>query len=122
MIAPATIALLVGVGKLDDPESPEAIEKLVIIKEQDDINRLHWSQWNSVTEKLSTEDLVALVKALTVAEKQFHWAGGSVSAVIWVFRELQQREPELSQQVAEWITSRTKNPYAPYGTIKRKLK
>jgi hypothetical protein len=68
---------------------------------------------------MSTEDLAALIKGLTVAEKQFHWAGGSVAAAIWVFRELQKRDSGLSRVVADWILVRTNNPYLPFGSHNR---
>ena len=68
-----------------------------------------------ITQPMQTDDLVALTKGLTLAEKHHGWIGGSVAAVIWTFRELQRRDSTLADEVANWILPRTSNPYVPYG-------
>lgn len=46
-------------------------------------------QWYQVVDTLTTLDLVALIKCLTIAERELRgWGGGSGSAVIWLFKRL----------------------------------
>src|SRR5437867_3678626 len=109
------VAKLVGFASradLDDPEETSCLEEF---RQRSDINRLHWRDWDQVTESLSNEELVHLLKALTVAENRLTWLGGSVAACIWVFRELERRDLLLSLQLADWILPRTGNPYVPFG-------
>ncbi|MDP2662414.1 MAG: hypothetical protein Q8R28_16975 [Dehalococcoidia bacterium] len=114
MVAAWILNTLIGVGRRDDPEDITAISELEPIREHDHINRI-WKEWDAVTCSLPTHDLIALLKGLVVAERQFRWTGGSVAAVICVFRELQRRDHTLSRELADWILPRTKNPWVPFG-------
>jgi len=86
------------------------------LKIYDKINRLHWNEWYSIADKLNVMDLANLIRGLTIAEKIFNWTGGSVSAVIWTFRSLQNRDIELANTLADWILKKTNNPWVPFGT------
>ncbi len=79
------------------------------------INTLHWSDWDEVTLGLSDEDLVALTKGMAKCEMQFRWSGGSVSAVIWLFRALEGRVSDTAG-LANWLMENSDNPYIPFGT------
>lgn len=116
MISKHTIEILIEGGKLASADELKSIECLNSIKKEDHINRLHWSDWDKVTKTMDTDNLIALVKGLTIAELSFHWIGGSVSAVIWTFREVQRRDTQISEELADWILQQTNNPYAPFGT------
>lgn len=70
---------------------------------------------DEITKVMPMEDLMALVKGLTVVERFFNWTGGSVSSVIWTFREVERRNIKLSEELANWILARTRNPYVPFG-------
>jgi len=113
MIEAEVIDLLIRIGKMENPFSEDAVSLLAPLKKKDEINRLHWSEWDKVTEKMDVQDLVGLTKGLTVIEKHFHWSGGSVAGVIWVFRALERRDPETAEQVGSWVRAHTENPYAP---------
>lgn len=115
MIEPWIINTLITAGSLPDPEGLEALALLENIRDKDEINNLHWSDWDLVTQTLETEDLISLIRALTVAEHRFSWTGGSVSAVIWTFRDLEKRQHKQSDLLADWILHRTSNPYEPFG-------
>ena len=117
MIDPSILDVLIRAGSMPDPEGLEAARLLNQISTADEINRLHWSTWDHDIQDLSTEDLVALIKALTIAERRFSWIGGSVSAVIRTFRQLEHRRPDMADLVADWILPRTSNPYCPFGSI-----
>ena len=36
--------------------------------------------------------------------------------MIWLFRYLQAKDLHASEEMADWILARTRNPYAPFGT------
>jgi hypothetical protein len=116
MLEPELIQKLIVIGKDDSAPEGDAAALLDSVGHFDQINRLHWQEWDLVTQSLPNEDLVALVKGLTLAELHHRWSGGSVSSVIWTFREIQRRGAEHSEALADWILSRTAPPYAPFGT------
>jgi hypothetical protein len=47
------------------------------------VNCLHWTDWDEVTAHLPTEQVVALARGLTLAEKQHRWIGGSPACSFW---------------------------------------
>jgi hypothetical protein len=72
--------------------------------------------WASATDSLSDAELEALIRALTVAERDFpSFSGGSVSGVIHTFHRLAERNLCRSDALADWILAHTKNPWAPFG-------
>jgi hypothetical protein len=81
------------------------------------IMRLGPEAWLSLAESLNTEDLVALIKCLTKAERSLEdWMAGSVSPVIWLFRRLANLDPKYANTIADWILANTENDYLPFGT------
>ena len=99
-------------GLLDDVQIGTSYQDLA---KYDILNRHGPAAWNVCAATLSTDDLIALIKALTVCERVFRWRGGSVSSVIWIYRILERREPEMAHEVADWILARTSNRYLPFG-------
>jgi hypothetical protein len=79
------------------------------------INTLHWSDWDEIALELSDEDLVSLTKGMAMCEMQFRWGGGSVSAVIWLFRAIERRTLD-TECLANWLLENSDNPYIPFGT------
>lgn len=72
--------------------------------------------WNSVADSLSDTELEALIRALTVAERDFpSFGGGSVSGVIWTFHCLEKRKQCRPDALADWILANTANDWAPFG-------
>ena len=72
--------------------------------------------WDSVANSLSDVELEALIRAITVAERDLPlFGGGSVSGVIWMFHRLQQRKQAELDELADWILGHTSNDWAPYG-------
>jgi hypothetical protein len=79
--------------------------------------RQHWDFWNSLTDSLSETEHESLIRALTVAERDYPaFGGGSVSGVIWAFRRLQQRTQSGLEVLADWILAHTNNDNVPFGT------
>jgi len=115
MIKRDVIEKVIQIGRSPYP-SPARRELLKAVKPYDEINRQHWSTWDEITAQMPTDDLIALIKGLTIAENHNNWIGGSVSSVIWTFRELQRRDGKLAMELAEWILPRSYNPYVPFGS------
>jgi hypothetical protein len=108
--------VLIGAGHeptLDVGSIPAELES---IRNEHSIDRLQACDWDDVTQPMVLEDVVALVKALVVCEERFGWQGGSVSAIIWVYREIERRDHVLAEGIAEWILLRTSNPWVPFGS------
>ncbi len=113
LLTSEVIDLLIEVGRMENPFSEEALALIAPLKEKDEINRLHWREWNKFTESMKVQDLASLTKGLTVAEKHFRWIGGSVAGVIWVYRMLYNKDQEVAEKVGAWVKENTNNPYAP---------
>ncbi len=96
MIPANVIEILIEIGKSGDPDTPATAARLESIGEFGWINRKHWRTWGEITYTMPTDGLVALTRGLAIAENHHHWIGGSVSAVIWTFRRLQERDPDSS--------------------------
>jgi hypothetical protein len=108
---------LLTVGKLEDYAS---LPSLFSQSEQSAHPRLADSHesWLSVINSLAVEDIIALIKSLTIAEQVFpRWSAGSVSPVIRLFWRLYDLNPQRGDDIAGWIVSNTKNPYAPFGSM-----
>lgn len=82
----------------------------------DEVNRLHWSEWDSVTRLMGTPDVLALFRGLVLTEKRLRWSGGSVAGAIWVFRELDHRDSSLGSAAADWALENSDNPWVPFGS------
>jgi hypothetical protein len=109
---------LIEIGKSSDLSQ---ISSLFAVQEQQyfgHVMRLGPETWLSIAESLNIEDLVALIKCLTIAEQVFEgWGAGSVSPVIWLFRKLESLDPNLAEIVADWVLANTENYYLPFGTM-----
>jgi len=105
---------IIQIGRQPD-FSAMTMKLLKAVEPYDEINRLGWETWDAITKKMSMDDLIALIKGLTLAEELHNWCGGSVSAVIWTYRTLQRRDSKLATQLGNWILPRTSNCYIPFG-------
>ena len=75
-----------------------------------------WQFWYPIAEKLSQNNLMALIKSLTMAESLLEgWQGGSVSAVIWLFNKYAPLSPVDRDDLADWILRHTENYYVPFS-------
>lgn len=106
---------LIEAGKLEDDDG--RLESVLLpLKRLQSINTGKKDQWEKIAERISIPELINLNKGLTRAEFFHNWYGGSVAAVIWTFRAVESRCPELADELADWILGRTRNPYLPYGS------
>jgi hypothetical protein len=111
------IEILVRAGREPGFDVSQVPAEMESVRSEDAINRLHWREWDRVTGGMVIEDVIALAKALTVCEERFRWSGGSVAAVIWVYREVERRDRELAQHLAVWVLARTSNAWVPFGSM-----
>lgn len=81
------------------------------------VMRLAPQPWFDVAATLDIGRLAALVVALTIAEDAVpSFRSGSVSPVIWLFRNLSERKFDGLDQLADWILQHSSNPYLPFGS------
>ena len=73
--------------------------------------------WHKVSATLSTPELIALIKAMSVAEGiTDNFGGGSTTPGIWLFRQLVARTGEPNDELADWVLSHTNSRYLPWGS------
>lgn len=73
--------------------------------------------WADISANLTAHEIIALIKALTVAERDVaEMKAGSVSPVIWLYRYLRQRFPGQYTELEDWVLRQTDNDYLPWGT------
>lgn len=76
--------------------------------------------WYAVAAKLSDQEVVGLIKALTVVETQIpNFRSGSVAPVIFLFRRLADRNTVAIDVLADWVLEHTDNNYLPWGCSNR---
>jgi hypothetical protein len=117
MVDNAVVDKILSIGRSLRETGGYSIDTLDSLRRQDAINRLAPQDWNKVSSQLKDDDLIHLAMGLTAIERDLKWTGGSVSAVIWVFRNLQNRVTEsVWSSTADWILANTNNPYLPFGS------
>ena len=117
-ITNAILDKLIEIGKSDDFSRMSSFFTVQEQHRYGHIMRLRPEAWHRVAESLSIEDLVAIIKCLTIAERSFEgWKAGSVSPVIWLFRRLSGLDPNLADTIANWVLTHTENDYLPFGTV-----
>ena len=95
-------------------------EGLALLRAHEWADRLHWSAWGVVVERLGSEEHFALLKGIVAAEKTLGWHGGSVAASIWVARSMVERHREQWAEVSAWIAANgghnpwLRSPHQPY--------
>ena len=108
---------LIAIGELNDFAS---LRELFVEYPPDRVGhfmRQHADFWHSLTDSLSESEHESLIRAITVAERDYPaFGGGSVSGVIWAFLRLQHRTQSSLEVLADWILAHTDNPYVPFGT------
>ena len=82
----------------------------------DQIKRESPPYWHRVSATLSTPELIALIKAMSVAEGiTDNFGGGSTTPGIWLFRQLVARTGEPNDELADWVMSHANSEYLPWG-------
>jgi hypothetical protein len=117
MVDNAVVDIILSIGRSLRETGGYSTDLLDSLRPQDAINRLPPQNWDEVSSQLTDKDLIHLVMGLTAIERDLRWPGGSVSSVIWVFRNLQNRvEESIWSMTADWVLANTNNPYLPFGS------
>ena len=111
---------LIAIGAHEDISKIRAIPRKYPGARSGQFMRERPKFWNDIAAQLTDDDLVSLIKALTLAERELiNYKSGSVSPVIYLFRTLQARkQPAELHSLEDWIISNTDNPYLPWGSCR----
>tara|TARA_B100000686_G_C16756050_1_gene955573 strand:+ start:563 stop:1000 length:438 start_codon:yes stop_codon:yes gene_type:complete len=79
------------------------------------------TDWLAVTEGLTADELISLVRFFTLAETCLPgWEAGAKSPVIAMVRQLKERG-QYPADLTSWIKENTKNRFLPYGSLMDRL-
>ena len=109
MIPSQAVRLLIKIGSSGNPDDPATEKHLASLSKWSSINAEHWSVWDEVTSAMSLDNLVKLTKGLALADNC--WSCGSVAGAIWTIRRLKERDPAIAEELATWLSTRSRNPY-----------
>lgn len=74
--------------------------------------------WMAAVDDLENDELIALIRFFTVAEKRISgWEAGASSPAIWINRVLKRRGERLSTEQLRWIREHTDNRFIPNGGL-----
>lgn len=117
MLTTEIIQKFIKLGQAYSENNPLFDSLLLEISSYDEVNSQSPIVWDIFTEKMSSSDLISLIKGLTIAETHYHWLGGSGGSVIWVFNQFANREsPEVVDEITKWVFDNRWNDYIPLGT------
>lgn len=75
-------------------------------------------QWPLISQKLSDDEILLLIKFFTLAEMQITaWVGEQHSPVIWLAKAYRQRGKALDKSLLQWIKQTSDNKFLPYGSL-----
>ena len=101
---------LIGIGKAEDFGALNNLFHPDDVESQGSIMRQKPQFWYDISDSLATEEIAALIKTFTIAEKSLPgWKAGSVSPVIWLGIKLAQRGYEHKSMLKDWVISHTDN-------------
>lgn len=77
------------------------------------------SEWYEVARQYSSDDVMALIKAFTVAERDLpNFNCGSVSPVIQLYHYLLDLSQDELTELRDWVVVHTHNDYLPFGSLR----
>lgn len=78
--------------------------------------RVSQAHWQAATADFSNDDIVALIRFFTRAEKLINgWDAGKESPAIWLNKVLRSRGEKLDRDMLMWIRNNTDNRFIPNG-------
>lgn len=110
------ILTLIGIAQRHDLEEPIPLISDHPVKSCLWLDPITAHDWAAIGQHLEEVELVALIKSLVAMDRQCKWNGGSVAAVIWLFRIHQKRFPAESHYLTNWLLSHASHPLIPFGT------
>ncbi|CAA0078371.1 Uncharacterised protein [Zhongshania aliphaticivorans] len=82
------------------------------------VMRLPQQQWQDAAVELSNDDIIALIRFFTKAEKLIDgWDAGKESPAIWLNKVLRKRGEKLDRELLLWIRNNTDNRFIPNGGL-----
>ena len=81
------------------------------------IMKLDHALWSSAVENLPSEQVIQLIRVLTVAEQLPGWEAADKSPVIALAKSLRKRGEKLERELLLWIRENSENRYLPYGPL-----
>ena len=80
--------------------------------------RVSQEHWQAAAEELSNDDIIALIRFFTRAEKLISgWDAGKESPAIWLNKVLRKRGEKLYREMLLWIRNNTDNRFIPNGGL-----
>lgn len=109
---------LVTFGSSPDMEMAFSTQDFRHFEEYDWLNRESPEFWKDRIQNMGQTEVEALAKAMVFLERRYRWSGGSVAAIIWIYRYYQERFQDKDHRLADWLLehSRGGNYYVPFGT------
>jgi hypothetical protein len=96
---------------LDNPHCLDTLEHF-----RSDRIAMRWQDWAQLRHEFTIGETVTLAQILSTMEREFKCSGGSVSSVIWIMKDLLDRERRITELLADWLVQRTENDYLPFGS------
>ena len=110
---------LIELGRRENIDDPSVSADFVQFCPYEYLGRVHWREWYPVCENLSTDDHIALLKAVVMAMRYSGWDGGSVAPGIWIYNKLTEKVPSsIANEIAQWIIERSDNEYMYFGSCR----
>lgn len=110
-----TIERMLALGKCKD-SGGDLAKHLQAMKEYPYVHAIHMHTPFLWIRNLSWENAVALLKAVVrLEEAKISQGGGSVSAIIGVYKILEEWDPVQAMEAAAWVVKKSRNPWAPFG-------
>lgn len=108
---------LIAIGQTEQFDDLSRLIKHAPQYQSGEMTRRPSGYWIQLAEHRSADDLANLIKVLTVAERDVPgFSRGSVSPVIWIFRQLQERHPGDYSWLEDWVLNHTDITYLPWGS------
>ena len=111
------LARLIGIGRREAfDQLPQLLTDFPEAR-SGQLMRQPLQEWYELARRHSREEVTALIKVLTVAERDLPaFCGGSVSPVIALYRYLLESAQDDFTWLRDWVVAHTQNQYLPFGS------
>jgi uncharacterized protein YihD (DUF1040 family) len=73
-------------------------------------------KWKDAVQDLTDDQLILLIKMLTILETQQNWDLADKSPVITIFK-LYKKKSGIDKDLVKWVKANTDNQYLPFGPL-----
>lgn len=108
---------LINLG--DDPDLSRLQQSLSAeqLQCQAPLMRQDKEQWFALAANFSDEEIISLMRTLTLAEQLPGWQAGDKSPVIWLGKILKKRGCGIDRELQLWIKQHSDNRFLPHGSL-----